>query len=377
MLTEPGGEQARKRSPLWRLLSWQSLTTIASLGIGALGLLLAYWALQEPQPQVHFETISETNVLDLHRPLQDLSIVFRGQNVQEQNLNLRIVTVNVANSGEVDILPSHYDQQDNWGMQFENGEVLEARLVDTSSEYLGSKVIPRLLGSDAVAFPKIIFEKGSYFTVEVLLLHPKDESPSISSVGKIAGIDEITVLARPLVQKEASFVTQLFKGGALLQVVRAIVYFVGFLVAIVAVVLAMIGIGSVVSNLNARRRRNRISQTRTIRQMDQQDMVRQFLVDHYESSGDRGLKGLQQVIKDPERMMWLSLSDRWILRYHDPVDDWPAARMVVDFELSRLIERALDDLMTMGILKTGEGDNAVIDPTFSEAVDSLLSELEG
>ena len=323
---------------------------------------------------MHFETISDTNVLDLHRPLQDLNIVFRGQDVQERNLNLRIVTVNVANAGEVDILPIHYDQEDHWGMKFENGEVIEARLVDTNSKYLRPKVVPQLVGVDIVAFPKIIFEKGSFFTVEVLLLHPKDESPSMSSVGKIAGIDEITVLARPLVQQEVGFATELFQGSALIQVARTIIYFVGFLIAIIAVILALIGIDSLFGKLKARRRRDRILQTRTIRQMDQDDM-KKFLVAHYESSGNLGLKGLQEVIKGSRRITWLPSSDRWIIPHH-LVGDGTVEGVVPDFQLRLLIDHAVDDLITTGILKRGDDDDAVTDPMFSEAVDHLLAELE-
>ena len=36
------------------------------------------------------------------------------------------MTINVLNSGEVDILPSHYDQEDDWGVKFKDGEVIEA-----------------------------------------------------------------------------------------------------------------------------------------------------------------------------------------------------------------------------------------------------------
>ena len=35
------------------------------------------------------------------------------------------------------------------------------------------------------------------------------------------------------------------------------------------------------------------------------------------------------------------------------------------------------DLTTMGMLKRGDNDDAVIDPRFSEAVDHLLAEFEG
>ena len=376
MKTDLTEEHPRKRSFFRSSTFWLALITIASLALGVLSVLLAYLALKEPEPGVTFETISVTNVLDLRRPLQDLNIVFRGQDVQEQDLNLRIVTVNVVNSGEVDILVSHYDHEDNWGMKFKNGEVIESRLVDASSEYLRSRVVPQRLGVDTIAFPKVIFEKGAFFAIEVLILHPKSESPFISSVGKIAGINRITVLTRPLAREDVGFVTKLFQGSALIQVVRTIVYLIGSLLAIVAAILSLVGITESFTKLNARRRRRRILQTRTIRQIDQ-DEIRTFLVDHYESSGIAQLKALQELIREPGRIEWVTPRGRWIVRDYQQIADQVTESRFLDVE-HRLIHSPfrLDTLTTMGILKRGEGDNAVIDPPFGEAVDSLLAELE-
>ena len=377
MRHEQEDQQARNRSAWRRIVSWQALITITSLSVGMLSVLLTYLTLQEPEPRVIFETISETNVLDVRRPLQDLNIVFRGQNVQEQNLNLRIVTINIANSGQVDILPSHYDHEDDWGMKFTNAEVIEARLVDANSDYLRSKVIPQRLDVDTVALPKIIFEKGAFFAIEVLLLHPKNDPPSISSIGKIAGIDKITVLTRPLARQEVSFVTKLFQGGALVQVVRAIVYLVGTWLATIAIILALIGITESFNKLNARKRRNRIQETRTIRQIDQ-DEVRDFLVAQYESKGAGGLKRLQELTKEPGRIEWLTPPARWITRDLNLIGDMPTTDRILGLE-HRLIgsQNVLHDLTTMGMLKRGDNDDAVIDPRFSEAVDHLLAEFEG
>ena len=376
MKTDLTEEHPRKRTVLRNPAFWLALSTIASLAVGVLSVLLAYLALKEPEPGVTFETISDTNVLDLRRPLLDLNIVFRGQNVQEQDLNLRIVTVNIVNSGEVDILASHYDHEDNWGMKFKNGEVIESRLVDASSEYLRSKVVPQRLGVDTIAFPKVIFEKGAFFAIEVLILHPKSESPSISSVGKIAGIDRITVLTRPLAREDIGLVSELFQGSALIQVVRTIVYLIGSFLAIVAAILALVGITASFTKLNTRRRRKRILQTRTLRQIDQ-DEIRNLLVDHYETSGIARLKALQELIREPGRIEWVAPRGRWIVRDYQQIDDWVPESRFLDVE-HRLFHSPfrLDTLTTMGILKRGEDDNAVIDPTFGEAVDSLLAELE-
>ena len=55
---------------------WLAIVAVASLLVGTLGATLTYLTQQQPEPGVAFETIGETNVLDLRRPLQDLDIVF-------------------------------------------------------------------------------------------------------------------------------------------------------------------------------------------------------------------------------------------------------------------------------------------------------------
>ena len=375
MTTKRGEGQARQQSPFRGPTFWLALITAASLAVGVLSVVLAYLALKQPEPGLTFETVGDTNVLDVRRPLQDLSIVFRGQEVQEQNLNLRIITINVINSGQLDILPSHYDQEDDWGVRFQDGEVVEARLVDTNSDYLRSRVIPQRLGVDTVAFPKVIFEKDAFFAVEVLLLHPKSVSPSVSSIGKIAGIDEITVLTRPLAREEVSFIRELFQGSPFIQVVRAIVYLGGSLLGIVVTVLGLVLVTEVVGNLRAKRRRRRILQSGTIHQIHQ-DEVRNLLVRRYELNGIAGLRELQGSIGEAGRIEWVAPLAKWIVRGRDDTK-WNKAGGAFEFEFMRpSFQQELDTLATTGILERGEDDEPVVDKAFKETVDRLLAELE-
>ena len=87
------------KSLLHRLLSWQALAILGTFGLGVPSLVFAYFAIQQPKAGVTFETISEANVFEVHRTLDDLDIIFRGQNIQEKNLNLKIFTISVFNSG--------------------------------------------------------------------------------------------------------------------------------------------------------------------------------------------------------------------------------------------------------------------------------------
>ena len=126
------------------------------------------------QPNISFEITNEANVLDVHKPLKDLNISFQGEDIQEKNLNLRILTIRIENTGRENILQNHYDLHDIWGFQVMDGKIIEIRLMDTNSEYLKENLSPRLLKEDTVQFIKTIFEKGKFFTLEALILHTRD-----------------------------------------------------------------------------------------------------------------------------------------------------------------------------------------------------------
>ncbi len=368
------------RPPKPRIFSkptfWVALLSIVSLFVGILGVLLTYLALEEAKPAVTFETISDTNVLDLRRSLQDLSIVFRGQNVEEQNLNLRVMTINVVNTGKVDILPGHYDTDDDWGIQFKGSELIEARLVDASSEYLQSKVVPQRLNTDTAKFPKVIFEKDASFAIEVLLLHPKDRTPTISSIGKIAGINSIDVKTRPLAREEVGFLAELFQGSAPTQIVRLIMYMVGLLVGSVTSILALFRINELFTSMKSRRRRTRVLKTRTIREMDQNEISR-LLVSRYELRGMDGLKKLRELINEPEKIEWVTPPARWIIRDPHQFHDGVMASHVINTEHRSIgFHSTLEDLVKVGVLQKGEEDEPILDEALSVAVDNLLSELE-
>ena len=59
------------------------------------------------------------------------------------------------------------------------------------------------------------------------VVHPKDLTPEIVSLGKIAGIDEIVVTWSPVEPDGSGLISELFGGGKTLQAIRAIVFFAG------------------------------------------------------------------------------------------------------------------------------------------------------
>jgi len=87
--------------------SWSFLGVVLAVLFGVASL---YTAFRENRPNLAVDVKNQADVLDIHRPLQDLKLSFRGQDIQQQNLNLRIFTIRVSNKARQDVLQTQYDQ---------------------------------------------------------------------------------------------------------------------------------------------------------------------------------------------------------------------------------------------------------------------------
>ena len=186
------------------------LITVVSLGL----------TLYPPRADVSFQVASETNVLDIHKPLRDLAILFRGKDIQHEQLNLRIVTLRVENTGRVDILEGYYDHSQPWGFTVENGDIIESRVTGGNDRYLVERARMAKLASGMVEFPKCILECGKYFTLEILIVHKKDAEPQIVPVGKIAGVQSVRVVSLSTEHSAGSVVSRAFGGGFWVNLLR-------------------------------------------------------------------------------------------------------------------------------------------------------------
>lgn len=208
---------------------WWSKIISAVIIIGA---LLAIWAAYDQffkKPNILSQIINEINVLDVHKSLKDLQIIFQGDNIQEKNLNLRIYRIEIENNGGTNIIQNDFDQNDSWGIKVEKGRIIEARLVDSNSEYINKNLSPQIQDSDIVKFNKIIFDKGDFFTIELLVLHDKDTPPVLYRIGKIAGIQD-SESKISAIKYDEPFWTTFFYGSWLVNFVRFIFFFIIFLV---------------------------------------------------------------------------------------------------------------------------------------------------
>lgn len=153
-----------------------------------LGGLTLYYRFYTPQPEISYTILSDSNIVDLHKPLEDLKILFQNEDIQENNLNLKIYSLKISNSGTKNILEAHYASDEDWGIKITEGKIIESRLVESNSDYLKRNLNLEIVDDKTINFKKVIFDKNDYFTLEVLVLHPRDSDINLIPFGKISGI---------------------------------------------------------------------------------------------------------------------------------------------------------------------------------------------
>ena len=378
ILSQSENYQRRVNVPRFGPITLRNISLAASLAFGVLGIVLTaaslFLTLREPETRVTFEIISATDVLDLRRSLKDLRIEFRGQDLQEQDLNLKVVKINVANSGETHIRAGDYSNID-WGIRVVGGQVIEAKVDRSNAANVISTDDLRYIGSDTIGFPKIVFDKRDAFAIELLLLHPNDAEPDIVPIGKIAGVKNFDLTPPPLPGQEVGFIGQAFGGSFLVLAVRSGVYFVGSIIILFAIVFGLVGAAIVIDSVKARRRRKRVLQTKAIKQIDRVS-IRDGLIDLYGSTGLSGLRRLSDIIAEPSAIRWMEHSSEWLIVDRHRGSHEETSSLMFDVGDPEMFWKARNALLTMGVLERGAHYEAIVDPALTSAVKDLVAELE-
>ncbi len=298
---------------------WPKLKFIVSASFLSLviGLVALYYPVRGTKVNLAVDVAAESNVMDVRTPLKDLAILFQGQDVQKESLNLRILSVRLANEGEANILENYFDSRIPWGLRIDGGRLIEARITGSNSQYLLENLHPQISEGTEVTFEKIIFDKGKYVNLELLVLHNKNVEPQVRPVGKIAGMDGIPVRNSFREHDQEGLTSKAFKGPIAVQIARTIAYFLIGLTTAIAVGFTAFGISRIPSAFKKRARLKCIGYLPK-EKSDEKEKKRQVLLQIFVEDGMSGLK-LARKMLESENFLARSLSEHRV-RIEDRAD---------------------------------------------------------
>jgi hypothetical protein len=344
--------------------------------LGIAGIVLALVSTKERRPDMRFTTISESNVLDVHAALPELDVMYKGRSIQRAGLNLKIITLRVENAGDLDVLQAQYDQDRPWGFWVGPGEIVALSTVSSNSQYLRSALAPRRDSSSRVNFNKVIFDRGGFVTLQVLVLHPKGNEPRVVPFGKIAGMNQFTSgsAARPSGRGRS---THPFGGGMSQQLRRLVVYGFAFLFVTAFFGIATFGIIDGWQRHLRDRRRQRV--TSLLQTVPVEEAGAKVVRTTYVGAGLRGLERLRNVLIDPIALdKELDFHREFVAKVREAMesdDEDAVERYLVERALIRPSDRGILALIDAGLVARKE-EGARVSVEFLHALNSLVAVLQ-
>lgn len=346
---------------LWLKKAW-SIIAIFSVVFGF------YVYFHEKKPDVQFTIIGDANVFDIYKSVNDLEVFFLGKNIEKENLNLKIYSISVENTGEADILKNLYDDNLPWGFEVKNGDIVSApRIARSSSQYLDSALNPKTV-EKRVEFDKVIFEHEKYFVIEFLVLHKKSESPIIVPFGKIAGVDNFKVLVDSEQGRE-TVLNQLISGGLIMHLIRLFVYTFISILLLVTIVFIIDGIDKIKIK-REEKEREKIFQDYLDKEPILNPEVVLFLKNLYIKSGLYGFKKINKRLKNQKFLIQELEKERDIDVWRNtlsPVTTHPVAAINNSYFTFDYYDRSL----LRNLIKEKDGSKA-IDPSLKAELNRAM-----
>lgn len=347
---------------------WGFIGVLLAIVFGIITLLST---LDQSKTSILFEIVNESNVLDVRQPLTDLQILFRGEELQEKNLNLRKFSLRLENNGDSDILQNHFDRNDIWGFTVSNGDVIEIRLTGSNSQYIENNLNPQETEENVVQFNKVIFESGKFFTLEMFVLHSKDLVPSIRPIGKIAGIERVDPIIRTVTEEKPSFVTQFLQGSIFIHTLRAVLYVGAAIILVYILTIATFGLGALFSLPGKQSRRKAITATVHLSGLNSENWS-EAVVESYAENGKASLLELKHLLSQ-ELMLVFQVSAMDTLQRSIAIEPSLKDTLLTPYDKTSHLLLAL---MDAGAIKYDKSSTEVIiAPKFEDDFSSVLEAL--
>ncbi len=296
-------EASNKAGLLDRIYASRTYRIGALLGV-AIALVTAPLALPPVQNAIFkkdvgltVQILHESPGFDVNRRFSQISVLYRGQDLTAAKKDLLVSQIKILNSGDISISGSTTSPEDPLGVRISGGKLLGLLAATASSNHLRRKAMP-IVSEQEVRLPnEIIVDPGDYVQFDVLILKPEGGEIRYIPTGKVEGLKEIKLSNSGSLVTDKPFLYRVFGGDVWVQIVRAISYFIIYVLLIVFFVGFFIQMEQV--NFNSKRRR-RSNITRKMRPIltgcDPDHWV--LISNVYTSTGLAGLRSFQDSLEE-------------------------------------------------------------------------------
>tara|TARA_R110002167_G_scaffold4678_5_gene22087 strand:+ start:777 stop:1526 length:750 start_codon:yes stop_codon:yes gene_type:complete len=158
-----------------------------------------------PKKNLQFKVEKLTNLLSIKDSGINLKVFIKDSiEFNEKTKNITIYQIEIKNIGGENIKINDYDENLDFGIELENGEILSNPEIIGSSDLNYFADVIQSNSDNRIIFTKKIFDSESYFIVKFYVLHNKERVPQLITSGKISGQETISLLNNTLSEEEMS-----------------------------------------------------------------------------------------------------------------------------------------------------------------------------
>jgi hypothetical protein len=232
---------------------WSFLGFVTGIAFGIFGIYTVFFYAKAPDLRAEIQ--SAAPVFNLRENVQDLDIMFKGQNIREARKALTLISLKLINRGNVPVKPGDFDHKDLISLSVGNGELVRLDILDTSEPYLKKVFRESTTTRQGIQFPPFIMEPSHFIVFRLLVLHNENVRPELRITGKIANVSAIPVLDTTAQVAEPTKGTIAFAGDVVVQFIRVAVYGLGSLIVLAGVIILFMLISAQIEKHKQWRRR--------------------------------------------------------------------------------------------------------------------------
>lgn len=355
-----------------KILAWLISPAVAGL-IGIIGLAFAIYTAffyeRKPDLSISVDTISK--VFDLYQPVGGLEVFYAEENLRSTKKNLWVLTATIKNVGNAEIRKVDYDDKVPLGLEIGGAVIAERPTLKTNIDYLANNL--NISTTDnLISFSPVILEPGESFEVTTLLLGSESAKPSITPIGKLAGIKSISLSTPESPSPEKSIMRQAVDASSVwVHPIRWLVYFVGTYVAIGLLIAFAAAIISPLGNLRKQRKvAERQRQIRDYRQYEELGKESRYLMDEYVIHGEASLVSIWRYLHAHTQRRFL------LDALTDTLDGQELEKLIRSAVPFRSREDTTEDSLKAIKLAEGDGVHVKVSEVLKEALTDLCRFLD-
>lgn len=262
--------------------SWSFIGVI--IGIAGLSYGIFVDNFKHEEPDLVFDVLSNTHVLDLKEDISDLKILYKSQNLKETKKTLVLLTIRISNEGNKEIKEVDYYSKVPFGIKIIGGQIAESpTLINASRDFFKEHVKLNYDTLNNILIEKIPIAKKEFFTIKTLIICDKDSTPSIFPFGELSGITEgmrIKNSYKENVKDDLNFWEKLTFGSSGMHVLRFFYYIFCIALVFAAIGLPLSGISSFFEKRKKKKLINKYKQTSKIEITENTEIIIEFFKEY-------------------------------------------------------------------------------------------------